>query len=229
MCNRRARFFEPRHRFERTGRAGARLRRGDATSPETAEKAIARARSEWGGFHALYHVAGGSGRKFGDGPLHELTDQGIDQTLELNLKSVFYSNRAAVRHFRELGQGGAVLNMTSVLGFSPAPKYFATHAYAAAKAAIIGLTKSAAAFYARENIRFNAIAPALVGTPMAQRAVSNPEIVEYIRHKQPLDGGRPGTPRDLDAAAVWLLSDASRFVTGQVVTVDGGWTVSESS
>jgi NAD(P)-dependent dehydrogenase (short-subunit alcohol dehydrogenase family) len=200
---------------------------GDASQPETAERAIALAVERFGSFDGLYHVAGGSGRRFGDGPLHEVTDEGVQQTLDLNLKSVLYSNRAALKVFLARNQGGTILNMASVLGYSPAPRYFATHVYAAAKAAIIGFTKSTAAYYASRNIRLNAIAPALVDTPMAERAVHNEEIVRYIRSKQPLDGGRVGVPEDLDAAAVWFMSDSSRFVTGQVLAVDGGWTVCE--
>jgi NAD(P)-dependent dehydrogenase (short-subunit alcohol dehydrogenase family) len=200
---------------------------GDAMDPQTALQAIDLAAREFGGLDGLYHVAGGSGRKFGDGPLHEITDEGIDRTLDLNLKSLIYSNRAAVRKLLEQGKGGSILNMASVLGFSPAPKHFATHAYAAAKAAIVGLTKSAAAYYAPRNIRFNVLAPALVDTPMAARAIGNEHIVRYVRTKQPLDGGRPGVPEDLDGAAVWFLSDSSKFATGQVLAIDGGWSVSE--
>ena len=91
-------------------------------------------------FDALYHVAGGSGRAFGDGPLHEITDAGWDETLRFNLTSVFHSNRAATARFLEQQTGGSILNLGSVLGSSPSPRYFATHAYAAAKAAIVGLT-----------------------------------------------------------------------------------------
>lgn len=207
-----------------TGAAGF---AADAADSRTAEQAIALARDRFGSFDGLYHVAGGSGRRFGDGPLHEVTDVGVQQTLDLNLKSVIYSNRAALKAFVERKNGGTILNMASVLGYSPAPRYFATHIYAAAKAAIIGFTKSAAAYYAPHNIRLNVIAPALVDTPMAQRAVENDEIVNYIRTKQPLDGGRVGVPEDLDAAAVWFMSADSRFVTGQVLAVDGGWTVCE--
>src|SRR5215208_1317450 len=107
---------------------------GDASEPNTAASAIARAVAAFGSFHGLYHVAGGSGRKAGDGPLHEISDEGWDFTLQLNLTSLFYSNRAAVQQFLKQGGGGSVLNMGSVLGYSPSPKYFATHAYSTTKA-----------------------------------------------------------------------------------------------
>ena len=200
---------------------------GDATDPETAPEAIGLAKREFGGFDGLYHIAGGSGRSMGDGPLHRISDDGWQQTIDLNLKSVFNSNRAALGEFVALGRGGVILNMTSVLADSPAPKQFATHAYATAKAGIVGLTKSAAAHYASQNIRVNALAPALVATPMSGRAQANDEIMSFIKHKQPLDGGRIGVPEDLDGAAVFLMSDAAKFVTGQVLAVDGGWGVSE--
>jgi NAD(P)-dependent dehydrogenase (short-subunit alcohol dehydrogenase family) len=205
----------------------ARACAGDASRPETAIKAVAAAVAEFGMLHGLYHVAGGSGRKQGDGPLHEITDAGWSYTLNENLNAMFYSNRAALQQFLTQKSGGSILNMSSVLGFSPSPKYFSTHAYAATKAAVIGLTKTAAAYYARANIRCNVIAPALVATPMSQRAQTDPGILEFIKHKQPLDGGRIGEASDLDAAAVYFMSDDSRFVTGQVLAVDGGWSVSE--
>jgi NAD(P)-dependent dehydrogenase (short-subunit alcohol dehydrogenase family) len=199
----------------------------DAMEPQTAPRAIQLALDRFGRFDGLYHVAGGSGRSKGDGPLHEITDEGIGYTIDLNLKSVLYSNRAAVQHFLEQRSGGVVLNMGSVLGWSPSPKHFSTHVYSATRGAIIGLTKAAAAYYAPYNIRFNVIAPALVETPMSQRAVGDPAVREFIHRKQPLDGGRIGVPSDLDAAVVFFLSDASKYVTGQVMAVDGGWTVSE--
>lgn len=199
----------------------------DAMAPETAIRAIQAARETFAGFHGLYHVAGGSGRKHGDGPLHTITDEGWTYTLQENLTSMFYSNRAAVDQFLRQGGGGAILNMGSVLGFSPSPKFFSTHAYAATKAAIIGLSKSAAAYYAREGIRINVIAPALVATPMSQRAQEDEAILRFIATKQPLDGGRIGQPADLDAAAVYFLSDESKFATGQVLAVDGGWAISD--
>ena len=226
------------------GAASARVLVADATDPSTAASAIDLALVDFGRFDALYHVAGGSGRRAGDGPLHDITDAGWDFTLRQNLTSLFYSNRAAARQFLKQNAaitptagaegatasrvpGGTVLNMGSVLGFSPSAKYFSTHAYAATKSAVIGFTRSCAAYYAPHNVRFNVIVPALIETPMSQRAAGDDEIMRFIQTKQPLDGGRIGRPEDLDAAVVYLLSDQSRFCTGQVLTVDGGWSVSE--
>ena len=200
---------------------------GDAADSKTAPAAIELALKEFGRFDALYHVAGGSGRRAGDGPLHEITDEGWDYTHRLNLTSLFYSDRAAVRQFLKQKTPGTVLNMGSVLGASPSPKYFATHAYASTKSAAIGFTRSLAAYYAPQQIRFNLIVPALVETPMSQRAATDERIMKFVATKQPLDGGRIGRPEDLDAAVVFFLSDASKFCTGQVLTIDGGWSVTE--
>jgi NAD(P)-dependent dehydrogenase (short-subunit alcohol dehydrogenase family) len=200
---------------------------GDASDPQTSPKAIALCQQIFGGFDGLYHVAGGSGRRFGDGPLHDITLDGWNYTVNLNLTSLMLSNQAAVRAFRAQSSGGVILNMGSVLGSRPSPAYFATHAYAAMKSAVIGFTKSVAAYYANDNIRVNVLAPALVETPMAQRAAGDDTIMAFTKTKQPLDGGRIGHPADLDGAAVYFMSDQSAFTTGQVLTVDGGWSVSE--
>ncbi len=200
---------------------------GDATDPQTSVRAIQLAVEKFDGFHSLYHVAGGSGRRMGDGPLHEITDQGWDYTLQLNLTSLFNSNRAAASYFMQHKQPGCVLNMGSVLGYSPSSRFFASHTYAACKSAIIGMTKAAASYYAPHDIRFNVIAPALVETPMSARAQSDELIQQFVKTKQPLAGGRMGLAEDLDSAVVFFLSQSSRYVTGQVLAVDGGWTVSE--
>jgi NAD(P)-dependent dehydrogenase (short-subunit alcohol dehydrogenase family) len=200
---------------------------GDASQADTSERAIQTCLREFGSFDGLYHVAGGSGRKFGDGPLHELSKEGWEETFNLNLTSLMLSNQAAIKNFLKRKTGGTILNMGSVLGYSPSPQFFVTHAYAAAKSAVIGFTKSIAAYYASQNIRINLIAPALVETPMAQRAANDEKILSFIKTKQPLDGGRIGQPSDLDGAAVYFMSDYSKFTTGQVLAVDGGWDISE--
>ena len=200
---------------------------GDAREESTARIAVKICQEQFGGFDGLYHVAGGSGRRFGDGPLHEMTPEAWEQTFQLNLTSLMYSNRAAVKALMDMGRGGSILNLSTALAYAPAPDYFTTHAYAAAKAAVIGFVKSTASYYARLNIRINAIAPGLVETPMSQRAMGNEAILRYVSARQPLDGGRPGQPEDLDGAAVYFMADASRFTTGQILAVDGGWGVSE--
>lgn len=201
----------------------------DAREPGVAEAAIERCAGRFGDFHGLYHVAGGSGRRWGDGALHRLPLEGWNRTLELNLTTAFLSNRAAIRWFLERGRPGSLLNCGSVLASSPSPALFGTVAYATAKSALEGLTRAIAAAYAPHGIRANLVAPGLMATPMSRRAQSDPAILDFIGRKQPLDGGRIGRPDDLDAAVVWLLSEASRFVTGQVLAIDGGWSVTDAS
>jgi len=215
------------HEAQRQLGSAALVMTGDATHEATAPLAIQQAVNTFGSFDGLYHVAGGSGRRYGDGPLHELSLEGWNKTFELNLTSLMLSNQAAVRQFLHQKTGGTILNVGSVLGFSPSPTYFTTHAYAATKSAIIGFTKSIAAYYAKDNIRVNVLAPALVETPMSQRASQDTLIMDFIKTKQPLEGGRNGHPSDLDGAALYFLSDYARFTTGQVLAVDGGWSVTE--
>ncbi len=200
---------------------------GDARDPQTIKTAIDKAHEQFGHINGLFHVAGGSGRKWGDGPLDQMTLEGWNMTLELNLTSVMLSNQAMVRYFLKRKVSGAILNMGSVLGYSPSPRYFTTHAYAAAKSAIIGFSKSIAAHYAANNIRVNVIAPGLFATPMAQRALGDEAIMQFIQSKQPLDGGRPGAPEDINSAVLMFLHPDSRFITGQVLAVDGAWGLSE--
>jgi NAD(P)-dependent dehydrogenase (short-subunit alcohol dehydrogenase family) len=106
----------------------------------------------------------------------------------------------------------------------PVPQLFATHAYAAAKGALTALMTTMAATYAPDGIRVNIVAPSLTATPMAQRAANDPEILAYARRKQPL-AGEMMDPDEVAKAAVYFLSDESRVVTGQMLKVDGGWSV----
>ncbi len=208
------------------GNSGIALR-GDAREEGLAEQALERCAQAFGPPDGLYHVAGGSGRRWGDGPLHACSMEAWTKTFQLNLDAMMLSNRAAIRYWLENGRPGSLLNLGSVVSFSPSSLHFATHAYAAAKAAAIGLTRSLASFYAPNNIRVNLLAPALTRTPMAGRATSDEQIMAYIKEKQVLDGGRAGLPADLDGAALYFLSDQSRFTTGQVLAVDGGWSLRE--
>lgn len=163
---------------------------------------------------------GGSGRRFGDGPVDECTLEGWESTLAMNLTSVFLVCRQAVPRLRANG-GGAIVTVASVLGLVGGDRDFATHAYAASKGALIALTRSMAVTYATDGIRCNVVAPGLIATPMSARAQGDPAIRERLAELQPLTGDF-GAPEDV-AGAVAYLADAP-FVTGTVLTVDGGWT-----
>ncbi len=179
----------------------------------------------------LLHVAGISGRKFGDGPLHECSNEGWERVIQINAFAVFLTNREAVQIMLQqpldaTGLRGTVVNVGSVLDRSPAPTHFGTIAYAASKGAVRALTTSAAACYAPDRIRFNLLVPGLIDTPMAARAVNDSRIRPYLAARQPLAGG-PGSAEDVAEAALYLCEPASRFVTGAELVVDGGWCVSE--
>jgi NAD(P)-dependent dehydrogenase (short-subunit alcohol dehydrogenase family) len=202
--------------------------RCDVTSESQVESLFAETIAFLGGLDVLFHVAGISGRKHGDGPVHECTEAGWQTTLDANLRSVFLTNRAAVRQFLNQKTPAAILNMSSVLALDPSPRHFDTVAYAASKGGIIAMSRQIAARYAADKIRVNVLAPGLIDTPMATRAVNDPAIQAYLQTKQPLGPG-PGKPEDCADAAVFLCSDEARFITGVVLPIDGGWLVSEGS
>ncbi len=202
----------------------------DLSIQASAAAAIDRCFSRFGRIDTLFNVAGISGRKFGDGPIHECTPEGWDMTMNTNVKSMFFVCGGVVMRMLQQpiqsnGLRGVILNMASVLAFSPSSQYFATHAYAASKGAIIALTKSMAAYYAPMKIRVNAIAPGLVRTPMSQRAQANAAVLDFMQSKQPLLEDLIAAA-DVARAALFLLSDDANMITGDVLQVDAGWCVS---
>ena len=205
----------------------------DLADPVQSEKAAVVALETLGRVDGLYNVAGGSGRKAGDGPLHELTAEGWDHTWRLNASSHVFFTAAVLRAMLEQPRDarrsrGAIVNTGSVLAFSPVAQLFATHAYAAAKGAIEALTVSSAAYYAPEGIRINAIAPSLVTSRMSERAAQDPDTIAFADRKMPLPDAFIDA-EEVAAAALYLLSPESRSVTGQIVGVDGGWSVTSAT
>jgi NAD(P)-dependent dehydrogenase (short-subunit alcohol dehydrogenase family) len=200
---------------------------GDLTDPWFAAKLTAACVERFGRIDALFNVAGISGRKFGDGPVHECTEEGWTVTLETNATTQYRMCREVVRIMLgqepfENEQRGVILNMSSVLALHPEPLHFNTVAYAASKGAIIAMSRTMAAGYAKNRIRVNVIAPSLVHTPMSARASEDPEILEFMKQKQPLlQGVIPAT--DVASICMFLLTDLSRAMTGEVVKVDAGW------
>ena len=146
----------------------------------------------YGRLDAVVCAHGGSGRRFGDGPVDECTEEGWDATLEMNLKSVYLVCRAAVPALRAAG-GGAIVTVASVLGLV-GDRDFATHAYAASKGGLIALTRAMAVTYAPDGIRCNVVCPGLIATPMSARAQGDPAIRERLGRAAAADR-RPRTPR----------------------------------
>lgn len=195
----------------------------DLTSPEAVDAAIQEISSRFGRIDVLVNVAGGSGRKWGDGPADACTVEGWDKTLALNLDSVFYCCKYTLQVMLPR-RAGVIVNVSSVLGLVGGDEDFATHAYATSKGGVISLTRSIASYYAPRGIRANAICPGLIATPMSQRAQESEQIRARLPRLQPLTGDF-GTAEDVANAALFLASDEASFITGAVLTVDGGWTV----
>jgi NAD(P)-dependent dehydrogenase (short-subunit alcohol dehydrogenase family) len=205
----------------------------DLTDQAAVEGALAAAVQRFGRIDGLFSVAGGSGRRFGDGPIHTITADAWEATAALNLRTQVLVCAAVTRQMlgqapNDSGTRGSILLMGSVTTSDPAPELFATHAYAAAKGALTALMTTMAATYAPQGIRVNIVAPSLTRTPMAQRAATDPAILAYARRKQPL-AGEMLDPDEVAKAAVYFLSDESRAVTGQMLKVDGGWSVTSVS
>lgn len=198
-------------------------RRVNLTWATEVESAMRDVYDKYGRLDILVNVAGGSGRQWGDGPADACTIDGWEKTLVLNLHSVFYCCKYALQIMLTQGSG-TIVNVSSVLGLVGGDEDFATHAYATSKGGVISLTRSIASYYAPHGIRANVICPSLIATPMSLRAQESERIRSRLPQLQPLTGDF-GAPRDVAQAALYLASDESSFVTGSVLTVDGGWTV----
>ncbi|MCL4559292.1 MAG: SDR family oxidoreductase [Chloroflexi bacterium] len=195
----------------------------ELTQADEVEAAVLGCVSGLGRLDILFNVAGASGRRWGDGPTADCSEDAWDRVLAVNLKSQFLTCKYALPEMIRMG-GGSIVNLSSVLGLVGGDEDFATHAYAASKGGIISLTRAIAAYYARDRVRANVLCPGLIRTPMSQRAQTNPAIRSRLPRLQPLTGDF-GQPEDVAHAALFLASDQAKFITGAVLTVDGGWTV----
>jgi len=146
---------------------------------------------------------------------HQTTDEEFLETLQQNLFTSFNLVRSAIPHMRK--EGGSVVLLSSVAARMGLSNH---EAIAAAKAAVEGLTLSSAATYAAYKIRFNAVAPGLVKTPMSSKLTSNEMVLKASTQMHPLQ--KIGEPKDVASAIRWFLSPEQSWVTGQVLGVDGG-------
>ena len=195
------------------GRAAASA--GDVTSPADVERAVATAVERFGGLDAAFNNAGWG---TAGTPLHEVPDELYDQIMDVNVRGVWNCLRRQIPVMVERGAGGAIVNTSSTAG------QFATGAvapYIAAKHAVIGLTKAAAAEYGDRGIRVNALVVGSTRTPLMEGVIQ--ERPEPGRGA----GGRAiqrrlADPLEIARAAAWLCSDQASFITGAAVPVDGG-------
>jgi len=157
----------------------------------------------------------------GDGPAHRLTEEAFDRILDVNLKGMWLTIRAALPVMREQG-GGAIVNTSSLAAIAGG----AQTAYEVSKAAVNRLTTSVAQSNARHRVRCNAVQPGLMDTPMAVAGIaqgsgrSEAEVRAERNARVPI--GEMGTAWDTAYAALFLASDEARFVTGAILPVDGG-------
>jgi NAD(P)-dependent dehydrogenase (short-subunit alcohol dehydrogenase family) len=195
---------------------------GDATSEEDAERMVSKTIDRFGRIDIVINAVGGGAGKVLH-PAEEYPRDAWDWIMELNVRSTVVSTQAAVRPMIERGEGGAILNITSVranLGINAGYS-----AYVAAKGAISSLTRQWATEWAKHGIRVNAIMPTFVDTPQVATLLGDPDFKAGIVNRIPL--GRVGETRDIVGPAIFLVSDAASFVTGQVLGIDGGLTATQ--
>lgn len=187
----------------------------DVTSGDEVRALFAFAMQELGGLDVVINNAGIDHQP---ALMHELSDDDFDRNIAVNLKGVWQCMRAAVACMATNG-GGHVINVASIAGLRSAPLL---SAYSAAKHGVMGLTKSAAHEYARVNIRFNAVCPSFIDTPMVRNTMANmsERAQEATIKASPLR--RLGEVDEVSGAIAWLASDESSFMNGHAFTLDGG-------
>ena len=152
------------------------------------------------------------------GPSLEVTEEQWDETLDANLKSMFFSCQAAGRQFISQGHG-KIINLASTFSFVGFPEFAA---YCSSKGGVALLTKTLAAEWAPSGVNVNAIAPTAVRTEMNAYLLDDPGFLDFFVPKVP--AGRVGDPSDVAGAAVFLAGSGSDFVHGHLLLVDGGYT-----
>ncbi len=183
----------------------------DLRDPEKVAATVAAAVENLGGLDVLVNNAGYDVEKV----LEDTTLQEWDDVLDLNVRSMFLMCKEAAEHLKD--GGGRVINIASVLGHIAMREDLA---YVTSKHAVVGFTRALALDWARKGVRVNAIGPGYFETEMIARAVADEPSAKYMRRDTPL--GRWGQPEELVGAAIFLASQASDFMTGQLVLVDGG-------
>lgn len=190
--------------------SGAETLPADATEFDSVEQAAAHAKDLWGRLDGVVNCVGSVLLR----PAHMTSEAAWRETVAQNLDTAFAAVRTGGKH---LSDGGSVVLVSTAAVRSGLPNH---EAIAAAKGGVEGLVRSAAATYGPQGVRFNAVAPGLVRTPLTERITKNEKAAESSRSLHAM--GRFGEPADVASAIVWLLDPAQSWVTGQVLGVDGG-------
>jgi NAD(P)-dependent dehydrogenase (short-subunit alcohol dehydrogenase family) len=208
----------------------------DVSDEETAGAAISRAAEHFGRLDGLVNNAGGGNRKtaLANGPpFTRVQQEGWDEQMTLNLRTTFAASKAAIPFLTQDG-GGAIVNVSSIAGITASP---GMPAYAAAKAAVLSLTRSLALELGPSDVRVNAICPGFLytraweviakgmqkGIPRYKDMTPRDVFLDVVKRQTPL--GREQTPEDVGKLTAFLVSDDSRNITGQIIALDGGITL----
>jgi len=178
---------------------------------------VERAVAEYGRIDVLANVAGTNRRK----PVLEVSEEDYEVILATNLKSAYFASQAVAPVMMRQGRGSIIniASLTSLLGIN------LNTVYSASKGGVAQITRSMAVEWAEHGIRVNAIAPGFIKTEMAAGIFNDPRKVAWVIERTPMR--RPGLPEDVMGAAVFLASDASAFMTGQILFVDGGFSAGD--
>lgn len=194
----------------------------DVSDSTSVQSAIDQVKNRFGRIDVLHNNAGAAFRKGGewdesqDGFTLDITEELFDKSIAVNLKSVFLMSKYVIPSMIEQGSG-SVINVSSLAGPITGSS---SHAYCAAKAGVVGLTRALALGYGPKGVRVNAICPGLVETPLVEHILSNKEWVDSFAQGAALR--RIAQPDDMAKVALFLASDDSSYMTGSIVTVDGG-------
>ena len=214
VASRRAEESEETVRMIRSAGGRAIFVATDVTQAAQVQALVARTVAEYGALNYAFNNAGIEGSTFV--ATADYSEEAWDSVIAINLKGVFLSMKYELPHI--LASQGAIVNMASVAGLRGSR--FGS-AYVASKHAVVGLTKAAAIEYADKGVRINAVAPAVIVTPMAERAFFQDPVVKarvMAMHPQ----GRLGQPEEVAQAVIWLCSKGASFTTGHTLPVDGG-------